>query len=162
MYNKTSVDILTADTHNDTYTKTEIDSTLSACTNPTDLHNGFYSKAKMSIILDTYCNITEIQANDYIKTEIGPLFSNIDLNNYYTKAEIDDIHKGLSTLILNTCTKTEVYTLLYTNYPSLSFIADNSYGKTYLDNKFSLKADVPQLAELVTTGYLTTKYTNSV
>ena len=30
MYIKTYVDILTADIHNDTYTKTEIDSTLSA------------------------------------------------------------------------------------------------------------------------------------
>ena len=51
MYNKTFVDILIADIYNDTYTKTEIDSTLSAYTNSIDLHNGFYSKAKMSIIL---------------------------------------------------------------------------------------------------------------
>ena len=67
MYNKTAVDILTADSYNGTYTKTETDSTLSAYTNSTDLHNDFYSKAKMSIILDTYYNITEMQANYYIK-----------------------------------------------------------------------------------------------
>ena len=63
MYNNTSVDILIADIYNDTYTTTEIDSTLSAYTSPIDLHNDFYSKAKMSIILDTCYNITEIQAN---------------------------------------------------------------------------------------------------
>ena len=67
MYSKTSVDILIADIYNDTYTKTEIDSTLSAYTNSIDLHNGFYSKAKMSIMLDTYCNMTGIQANYYDK-----------------------------------------------------------------------------------------------
>ena len=58
MYNKTPVDILIADIYNDTYTKTEIDSTLSGYTNSIGLHNGFYSKAKTSIILDTYYNIT--------------------------------------------------------------------------------------------------------
>ena len=39
MYNKTSVDILIADIYIGTYTKTEIDSTLSAYTNSIDLHN---------------------------------------------------------------------------------------------------------------------------
>ena len=34
--------------------------------------------------------------------------------------------------------------------------------KIYLDNQFSVKADVSQLTELVTTGSLTTKYANSV
>ena len=34
--------------------------------------------------------------------------------------------------------------------------------KKHLDNQFSLKADVPQLTELVVIGYLTTKYTDSV
>ena len=41
MYNKTSVDILIADIYNDTYTKTEIDLTLSGYTNSIDLHNDF-------------------------------------------------------------------------------------------------------------------------
>ena len=36
------------------------------------------------------------------------------------------------------------------------------YCKTYLDNEFSLKADLSQLPEFVTTDYLTTKYINSV
>ena len=37
-----------------------------------------------------------------------------------------------------------------------------SYGKTYLGNQFSLKADVSQSTEFVTTAYLTTKCINSV
>ena len=37
MYNKTSVDTFIANIYNDTYTKTEIDSTLSGYTNPADL-----------------------------------------------------------------------------------------------------------------------------
>ena len=41
IYNKTAVDILTANMYNDTYTKTEIDSTLSGYTNTIGLHNGF-------------------------------------------------------------------------------------------------------------------------
>ena len=130
MYNKTSVYILIADMYNDTYTKTDIDSTLSGYTNSTDLHNGFYHKAKMSIISDTYYNITDIQANYYDKVAIDSLFSNIDLSNYYSKFEIGDIGNELSTLIVNTYTKTEIDTLLYTNYPSLTFTADNFYSKT--------------------------------
>ena len=39
MYHKTFVDILVADIYNDTYTKTEIGSTLSGYTNAIDLHN---------------------------------------------------------------------------------------------------------------------------
>ena len=34
----------------------------------------------------------------YIKTAIDTLFSNIDLNNYYTETEIDDLDNELSTL----------------------------------------------------------------
>ena len=64
------------------------------------------------------------------------LFSNIDLSSYFTKSEIDDIDNELSTLILNTYTKTEVDTLLYTNYPSLSFIVNNFYS-TEIDSPLS-------------------------
>ena len=76
-------------------------------------------------------------SNYYIKAEIYTLFSNIDLSNYYTKSEVDDIDNELSTLILNTCNKTEVGTLLYTSYPSLSFIVDNLYSKTEIDSTLS-------------------------
>ena len=35
--------------------------------------------------------------------------------------------------MLNTYTKTEIGTLLYTNYPSLSFIVNNFYSTTEID-----------------------------
>ena len=133
MYDKTSVDILIADIYTDTYTKTEPDSTLSGYTNSIDLHNDFYSKAKMSIILHTYYNITEIQANQFDKVATDSLFPNIDLSNYCSKTGVDDIDNELSTLMLNTYTKTEIDTLLYTNYTSLSFTVDNFDSKTEID-----------------------------
>ena len=34
---------------------------------------------------------------------------------------------------------------LMNNYASIALLADNFYDKTYLDNQFSLKADVSQL-----------------
>ena len=37
-------------------------------------------------------------------------FPNIDLINYYTKTEIDDLGNELPTLVLNTYNKTEIYT----------------------------------------------------
>ena len=69
---------------------------------------------------------------------------------------------GYLHLFLNTYTETEIHTLLYTNYTSLSFTADNFYDKAYLDNQFSLKADASQLTQFVTTDYLTTTYIKSV
>ena len=97
----------------------------------------FYSKAKVSITLDTYYNITETQANYYDKVATDYLFPNIDLNSYYSKTEVDDIDNELSTLVLNINTKTEIDTFLYTNYPSLSFTADNFYSKAEIDSTLS-------------------------
>ena len=139
MYNKTSVDILIANTYNDTYIKTEIDS----------------------------------------------LIPNINLSNYYTKSEVDDIDNELSTLILDTYTKTEIDTqlagyaaishlqgnymttlsiteTLMNNYASITLLVDSLCDKTYSYNQVSLKADVSQLTEFVTTDYLTAKHTNSL
>ena len=109
MYNKTHVGVLIADIYDDTYVKTEIDTLISN----TDL------------------------SNYYVKAEIDTLFPNIDLSSYYTKSEVDDIDNELSTLILNTYTKTEVDTLLYTNYPNLSFTVDNFYSTTEIDSTLS-------------------------
>ena len=53
----------------------------------------------MSITLDTYYNITKIQTNYYDKVSTDRLFSNINLSNYYSKTEVDDIENELSTLI---------------------------------------------------------------
>ena len=65
------------------------------------------------------------------------MFSNIYLSSYYTKIEIGDIGNELSALILNAYTKTEVDTLLYANYPSLSFTVDNFYSKTEIVSTLS-------------------------
>ena len=63
-----------------------------------------------------------IAADYYDKTETDNLLANInpniDLSNYYTKTEVGDIDNGLSTLILNTYTKTDIddMMLLYDSY----------------------------------------------
>ena len=44
-----------------------------------------YNKTSVDIL------IADIYNDIYIKTEIGTLFSNIDLSNYYIKSEIDTI-----------------------------------------------------------------------
>ena len=139
----------------------------------------------MSSILDTCYNIPEIQTNHYDKVATDSLFPNIDLSNYYSKIEVGDIDNELSTLILNTYTKTEIDTQLtdYTtitdlqnncmttlsltealvnNYASISFLDGNFYDKTYLYNQSSLKADVSELTPLAATGYLELKYTSSI
>ena len=78
----------------------------------------------------------------YPKNQVDSLISNINLVDYYIK--------------------TEIGTLLYTNYSSLPSIADNFHDKAYLDNQFSWKADVSQLTAFVTIDYLNTNYYNSV
>ena len=47
-------------------------------------------------------------------------------------------------------------------YASITPLVDIFYDEAHLDNQFSLKADVSQLTEFVTTDFLTTKYINSV
>ena len=142
----------------------------------------FYSKAKMSIVLDTYYNITGTQANYYDKVATGSLFSNIDLSNYFSKIEADAVDDELAALILNTktdigtqltdytsitylqdnCTTTLSLTeALMNNYASISLLNGNFYDKTYLDNQFSLKADLSELTSLVTTDYLELNCTSS-
>ena len=78
------------------------------------------------------------------------MFPNIDLINYYTKSEIDDIDNELPTLILNTYTKTEADTLLCINYPSLPFAVDNFHPKTEIDSSLS---DYTTSAQLHTAFY---------
>ena len=106
--------------------------------------------------------IADIYNDTYIKTEIGSLFSNIDLSNYYTKTEVDDTDNKLFTLLLNTYTKTEIDTqlkdyatisylqghymttlsitgTLMNTYASITLLGDISfYDKAQLDNQFSL------------------------
>ena len=66
----------------------------------------------------------------YIKTEIDTLCSNLDLNNQYTKTEIDDLDNELPTLMLNTYNKSEIGTFLI-----------DYYDIEYLNTQFGLKAD---------------------
>ena len=73
-----------------------------------------YNKTFVDILIAGIYNDT------YMKTEIGSLFSNVDLCSYYTKSEVDDIDNELFTLILNTYTKTENDTQL-TDYATISY-----------------------------------------
>ena len=52
------------------------------------------------------------------------MFPNIDLSNYYSKTEVNDTDNELSTLILNTYTKTEVDTQL-TDYTTVTYLQGN-------------------------------------
>ena len=72
--------------------------------------------------------------------------------NTYTKSEID-------TQLTDYMTASALSETLTNNYASITFIVDNFYDKTYLDNQFSLKADA---SNTVTTDCLTTNYNNSV
>ena len=112
-------------------------------------------------------------------------FGDPDIPNLYKKTETDAIDDELSALILNTYTKTEIDTQLtdYTsitylqdnymttlaltealtnNYASIALLDANFYDETYLNNQFSLKADVSELTSIATADYLEFKYTNSV
>ena len=76
--------------------------------------------------------------NFYNKTELDSLLANInpniDLSNYYTKTEIDDLDNELSTLILDTYTKTEVDTQ-FADYMTL--IGTAFYDKIEVDTKLT-------------------------
>ena len=74
--------------------------------------------------------IPNIYNDIYIKTEIDTLSSNIDLRNYYTKTETDDLDNELPTLALNTYNKSEIDISL-TGYHNI----------VYLNTQFGLKAN---------------------
>ena len=98
-----------------------------------------YNKTYVYILIAGVYNVI------YIKTDIDTLFSNIDLSNYYTKSDVDDIDNELSSLTLNTYTNTEVDNLLYANYPSLSSISNNFYAKAEIDSTLSAYTNSTQL-----------------
>ena len=98
--------------------------------------------------------------NVYNNTEIYNLITNLNFVNYYTKNQVDSLIHNIN--LVDYYTKTEIDTLVDTNYTRLSFIAGTFYDKPCVYNKFSLKADVSQSTEFVTTDYLNTNYTNSV
>ena len=110
------------------------------------------------------------------------LISNIDLSNYYNNIEVDDIDYELSTLVLNTYTKTEVdsqltdYTTitqlqgnymtsipitetLMNNCATITLLEDNFYTKaetgTFLADKVSNTGDgsLPGMLDIGISGY---------
>ena len=102
--------------------------------------------------------------NYYTKNQLDALISNINLVDYYTKTENDSQltdYTTISYLQGNYMTTLSITEPIMNIYATITFIVDNLYDKTYLDNQFSLKADVSQLTGLVSTDYLDLKYTNS-
>ena len=72
--------------------------------------------SQIYIIEQSYIVLANINfSNYYNQTGMDLIVPNIDFSNYYTKSEIGDTGIGLSTLILNTYTKTEVDTLIFTS-----------------------------------------------
>ena len=57
-----------------------------------------------------------------IKNEIYNLITNLNVVNHYTKHQVDTLICNIN--LVDCYTETEVDTRLYTNYTSLSFIAD--------------------------------------
>ena len=97
----------------------------------------------------------------FIKNQVDTLISNINLVDYYTQAEIDSQLTDYTTITYlqgNGMTTLSITWTLMNSCAAKALLVDSFYDKSYLDNQFSLKADVSQLAELVTTVYLITKY----
>ena len=76
--------------------------------------------------------------SDYCtKTESDALFANSDLGNIntrdevYNNTEVDDTDNELSTLILNTYTKTEIDTVIQTNYYDVEYL-NSQFGSIYI------------------------------
>ena len=75
------------------YSKAEIDSTLSAYTNPIQLHTDFYSKVKTNIVSDTYTTATQLYNEIYSKGYVNQMLvqSTILFELYYMKGDIDTL-----------------------------------------------------------------------
>ena len=120
----------------------------------------FYNKAE---VRNWIANLNLV--NYYTKDQVDALIPDINLVDYYTKAEVDTqlpYYATVTYLQDNYMTTLAVTETLMNKYASISLLGGNFYDKTYLDNQFSLKSDVSELASLVTAEYLITKYTNSV
>ena len=74
--------------------------------------------------------------NTYTKPEVGALISNINLTDYYTKAEIDTTLSDYSTnsyLQSDYMTSLLITQALMNNYASISLLSDNFYSTTDVD-----------------------------
>ena len=107
-----------------------------------------------------------------LKQKVVHFLSNLDLSNYYTKAEFDDSDNGLSTLILNPYNKREIYTCL-TDYYNIEYVniqfglksnSLNTYTKSEVDNIMN-PLDIPSMLSIINNNctnivdILTTRYT---
>ena len=113
------------------------------------------------------CNlITNLNLiNYYTKKQVDALIYNMNLVGYYTKTEIDSQLTDYTTITYlqgNYMTTLSITETLMNNCATITLLVANFYNEAYLDNQFSSQADVSELTSLVTTDYLTTKYTNSV
>ena len=120
----------------------------------------FYNETEVGNLI-TNVNVV----NYFIKNQVGALIYNINLVDYYTKTEIDTQlaeYTTIAYLQAGYMTPMPKAGTLMNNCATIALLVDNFYDKAYLDNQFSLKADVSQLTGLVSTDYLDLKYTNSV
>ena len=85
--------------------------------------------------------------------------------NTYTKTEIDTQltdYTSVTYLQDNYMTTLSLTETLMNKFASISLLDGSFYDKAYLDNQFSLKADVSELTSPAATDYLELKFTNSV
>ena len=89
----------------------------------------FYGDCSIPLFIISHLSIPSFHMSRmiFILKQIGALFPNTDLSNYYTKTEIGDVDNELPTLILNTYNKSEIDTR-FTDY----------YNIEYLNIKFGL------------------------
>ena len=106
----------------------------------------FYNKPPIDILFPNIYN------DIYIKTEIDTWLPNIDLSNYHTKTETDDLDNELPTSILDTYSKSEIDTFL-TDYYNVGYLntqfdlkanSSNTYTKSEVDNIIN-PLDIPSM-----------------
>ena len=96
-----------------------------------------YNKSKINSML-TGCS-TDL-SNYYTRPQVEALISNINLSDYYNKAEIDSSLSDYYTITYlqdNYMTSLLITQTLMNNYASVTFITDNFYSKTDIDSTLS-------------------------
>ena len=73
--------------------------------------------------------------NLYNRNETANLKTNLNLVDYYTKSQVDSLISNIN--LVGYYTKAEIDTVLYTKYPSLTFLINNLYSKTEIDSSLS-------------------------
>ena len=124
-----------------------VSNNLSKLTNLADsLETGYYNKTETSALLLLKEDKATIQANYFTKTETNNLLDKkadkTNLNNYYTKTEVDKVHKELTA---------DIYTK-----PEISALMTLKVDKTELEKNYTNNTNLSKLLnEKVSTGDLT-------